>query len=82
MKYLLPIVAGILLVACSGSDDGDVAAANKAAAEAPKSADELPAEMSPEARRSAEAAMKQSEAMRQQMDSQAAAMKKARENSR
>ncbi|CAN1553033.1 hypothetical protein MCEMSE15_02269 [Fimbriimonadaceae bacterium] len=82
MKYLLPIVAGILLVGCSGSDDGDVAAANKAAAEAPKSADELPAEMSPEARRSAEAAMKQSEAMRQQMDSQAAAMKKARENSR
>jgi hypothetical protein len=82
MKYLLPIVAGILLVGCSGSDDGDVAAANKAAAEAPKSADELPAEMSPEARRSAEAAIKQSEAMRQQMDSQAAAMKKARENSR
>ncbi len=82
MKYLLPIVAGILLVGCSGSDDGDVAAANKAAAEAPKSADELPADMSPEARRSAEAAMKQSEAMRQQMDSQAAAMKKARENSR
>lgn len=82
MKYLLPIVLGILLVGCSGSESGDVAAANKAAAEAPKSADELPAEMSPEARRSAEAAIKQSEAMRQQMDSQAAAMKKARENSR
>jgi len=79
-RLLLVILAsGLVLGGCSGgADRGDVAAAERAAAAAPKSAADLPQEMPPQARRQADAAIQQSQAMKQQGDAQAEAMKRAR----
>ncbi|MCW5942985.1 MAG: hypothetical protein KIS66_12180 [Fimbriimonadaceae bacterium] len=79
MKTLVPFLIGcaLVLAGCSGSDQGDVKKAEEAAARAPKSVDQLPADMPPEAKRGAEAAMGQQQAMKQQMDAQAEAMKRA-----
>lgn len=57
------IAIGATLLGCSGGSAGDVEAANKASAQAPKSVDQLPEEMSPEAKRMAGAAMGQQQAM-------------------
>lgn len=51
---------------CSPSANGDVETATKAAAAAPKSVDQLPADMPPEARSAAASAMGQAQAMQQQ----------------
>lgn len=74
---LLPLA--FIAIGCSGgdADSGDVAAANKAAAEAPKSVDQLPSNLSPEQRATAEAGMGANSAMAEQMNKQGAAMKKA-----
>ena len=79
---LLPLA--FFAVGCSGGDgdSGDVAAANKASAEAPKSAADLPASMTSEQRASAEAGIGQQQAMKEQMDKQAAAMKAAQAGAR
>lgn len=79
---LLLIGASLALAGCSGSDRGDVKAAEEAAARAPKSVDQLPADMPPEAKRGAAAAMGQQQAMQQQMDAQAEAMKRAAQQGR
>ncbi len=86
LRSLIPVWIGLTLVVglgCRGSSDsGDVARAEAAAAAAPKTVDELPADMPPEAKRGAAAAMGQSQAMQQQMDAQAEAMKRARNQGR
>lgn len=55
-----------VIAGCSGGDVGDVEAANMASAAAPKSVDQLPSDMSPEAKRMAGAAMGQQQAMSDQ----------------
>jgi Tfp pilus assembly protein PilP len=82
MRRFLGLAAILAMVGCETDDRGDVAAAEKAARNAPTSVDQLPPDMPPEARRQAEAAMKQREAMQQHMDQQAEAMKKAMEANR
>lgn len=79
MKTACPLLIGfaLALTGCSGSDRGDVKAAEEAAARAPKSVEQLPADMPPEARRGAEAGMGQQQAMQQQMNAQAEAMRRA-----
>ena len=72
--------AACLLGGCaSDGGPGDVAGAEAASRAAPKSADQLPADMDPRARASAEAAMKQQDARTQQMQSQGDAMMRARQ---
>lgn len=56
-------IGGVLAGCSGGGDPGDVEAANKASAAAPKSVDQLPSDMSPEAKRMAGAAMGQQQAM-------------------
>lgn len=51
---------------CTGSDEGDVDTAAKAAAAAPKSVDQLPADMPPEARAAASSAMGSAQAAQEQ----------------
>ncbi len=84
MKYSLKITSFLGLVAlmgCSGSgDSGDVEAANRAAASAPKSVDQLPADMSPEAKRMAGAAIGQSQAMKDQAQKENEARKRFMQN--
>jgi PBP1b-binding outer membrane lipoprotein LpoB len=70
------LLASFVLLGCSQSDPGDPELAKKAAEAAPKTVEQLPADMPPEAKRQAEGAMKQKEAMQSQMDAQAEAMKK------
>lgn len=69
------------LVGCNTSGgDGDVEKANQATKEAEERAKNLSQQdMDPVARRQAEAAMKQQEAMKAAGDAQAEAMRKARE---
>jgi PBP1b-binding outer membrane lipoprotein LpoB len=68
-KFLLAltVAAGTLLMAgCEGpGETGDVESAKKAAAQAPKSADQLPADMPPQARAAAQSAMGQAAAAEQ-----------------
>ncbi len=60
---LIPLLA-VLAVGCTGGDDvGDVETGVKAAQAAPKTPDQLPSDMPPEARRAAESAMAQQSAM-------------------
>jgi Tfp pilus assembly protein PilP len=70
MKDLLlgfGLISALGLMGCSGgSDPGDVETAAKAAAAAPKSVDQLPADMPPEAKAAAAAAMGQAQAAQQQ----------------
>ncbi len=86
IRSVIPALVALALVGgfgCRGSSDsGDVARAEAAAAAAPKSVEELPADMPPEAKRGAAAAMGQSQAMQQQMDAHADAMKRARNQGR
>jgi hypothetical protein len=73
MKKLIPVglLLAIFTVACNkGGESGDVDLAKKASAEAPKSEAQLPANMPPEARRSAGAAIAQQQAMAQQAEAQ------------
>ena len=73
MKKLLPfsIVLALCAIGCKGGgDSGDVDAAAKASAAAPKTVDQLPADMPPEAKRAAAGAMAQQQAMAQQADAQ------------
>lgn len=67
---ILTILATGLVAGCSSNDSGDVEAANKAAAQAPKSADQLPTDMPPEARKQAESAIAQQQAMSQQANTE------------
>jgi len=65
------------LLGCNGSEDS--VSGTKAPAGDPKmEISKLPADMPPEARKAAESAIMQSNAMNAQMDAQAEAMKKAR----
>lgn len=58
------LAIGSVIAGCSGGgDSGDVEAANKASAAMPKSVDQLPSDMSPEAKRMAGAAIGQQQAM-------------------
>lgn len=77
--FTLTFVVVVSLAGCSGSDDrGDIATAQKATEAAPKSDSDLPTSMPAEARRGASAAIAQQQAMQQQMNAQAEAMRKAR----
>lgn len=69
MKYLLPaLILGGILCGCAAKDDeGDVAKAKAAAEAAPKTVDQLPQNMPPEARRAAAGAMGAQQAMAAQM---------------
>jgi hypothetical protein len=68
MKHVLLVTAALVAaVGCSSSpDNGDVETATRAAAAVPKTPDQLPANMPPEARASAASAMQQAAAMQQQ----------------
>ncbi len=81
MKKLFPFALALVAFAAvgcgSGGDSGDVEAAKKAAAAAPKKIEDLPANMPPEARRGAEAGIKQAQAMAAQQAQQEAARKAA-----
>ncbi len=79
------ILLAVPLLLLGGCSDGDVSQAEiqrgeEAARNAPKSVDDLPADMSPEARASAEQAIKSSQAAQKHMDSQGDAMMRARQN--
>ncbi|RYG38014.1 hypothetical protein EON81_04850 [bacterium] len=72
-KLALPLamVIGTALFGCAPPEDtGDPSVARKATESAPKSVDQLPENMPPQARSSAAAAMGQSAAMAQQMEAQ------------
>lgn len=71
-------VVAVGLAGCRGSADGDVDTAAKATQAAPKTVDQLPADMPPEARASAAGAMAATQAQKEQMDAQAAAMRRMR----
>lgn len=81
MRRLLPLLPLALLAAgCTGgeaTDSGNVTAAQQAAAAMPKTAADLPKDMPPAARKSAEGAMKANTAMGAQQNAQMEAMKKA-----
>jgi len=64
---LILSVSMLLLAGCSGTDNGDVAAAENAAKSAPKTAAELPKEMPAQAQKNAAAAMGAQQAMADQM---------------
>jgi len=69
MKRVALFVAAATCLAvagCTSQDEGDVEGAQKAAAAAPKSVDQLPADMPPEARAAAASAMGQAAAAEQQ----------------
>jgi len=75
-KLVLTAMFVASLLGCNGSDES--AAGTKAPAADPVTEiSKLPADMPPQARKSAEAAILQQNAMNAQMDAQAAAMKKA-----
>lgn len=75
---VVSLAIGGVLAGCSGTGDaGDVELAKKASESAPKSVDQLPADMPPEARRAAEAAMGQKSAMSEQMAKENEARKRA-----
>ena len=73
------LLAGVLAGCSDAGDSGDVEKAKQASAAAPKDVSQLPANMDPRARASAEAAILQNKAMTEQMNAQAEAMKRARE---
>ena len=64
------LIAACLLTGCNQADSGDVEAAKAAAQNAPKSADELPADMPPEAKRRAAAAISQGQEMEAKMNAE------------
>lgn len=68
MRTLLPVgMALVVLAGCSPVEDaGNVQGATQAASVAPKTIDQLPKDMPPEARRGAQAAMGQAQAVQQQ----------------
>jgi len=72
------LVAAALIGCDNSGSAGDVKSAEAAAKAAPRSVEQLPQDMPPEARRAAEAAMGQSQAAQAQMNAQAEAMKNAR----
>ncbi|MEJ5170294.1 MAG: hypothetical protein WHU10_04845 [Fimbriimonadales bacterium] len=80
IAWMLALVLGFgVLAGCSGSDSGDVEKAKEAAEKAPKSVDELPADMPEQARRNAAAAIEQAKARQQfEGDAQAKAMEMMR----
>jgi hypothetical protein len=82
IHHLILLAVPLLLL---GGCDGDVSQAEiqrgeEAARNAPKSADDLSGDMSPEARASAERAIESSQAAQKHMDSQGDAMMRARQN--
>ena len=79
-KLLIAALVGASLAGCSGSSE-PVADSKGSTTGAPvMDPSKLPANMPPEARKSAEAAIGQSNAMNAQMDAEAAAMKRAQAN--
>ncbi len=65
-NLLFVAVALVATAGCSSSEDpGDVAGASKAIAAGPKSVDQLPADMPPQAKAAASAAMGQAAAQQQ-----------------
>ncbi|RYG23055.1 hypothetical protein EON82_15200 [bacterium] len=80
-KLLLLVPIAIVAAGCSGGDDrGDVAKAQ--ASPPPKSTDQLPADMPPQARASASNAMRANDAMVAQQKAQMDAMVKATQGAR
>lgn len=75
VKYALALTLLAFAVGCSQIDSGNVKEAEAAAAAAPKSVDQLPKDMPPEARAQAAGAMAAAQAMQKQMEAQAAARK-------
>lgn len=73
-KYLIIGVMAALLAGCGPSSDGDVAAGEEAAKKSPpvSKVEDLPANMPPQARAQAEAAIRQQEAQRKFAEEQAA----------
>ena len=63
MKNLIIIAIAALIVGCSTQDNGNVEVSQKAAQAAPTKVSELPADMPPEAKASAAAAMGQAQAI-------------------
>lgn len=80
IAWTLALVLGFgVLAGCSGSDSGDVEKAKEAAEKAPKSVDELPADMPPQARANAAAAIEQAKVRSQfEDDAQKRAMEAMR----
>lgn len=66
LNLFFVLAAGMIVAGCASEDQGDVEAASKAAAAAPKSVEQLPADMPPEARSAAASAMGQAAAAEQQ----------------
>lgn len=84
MRFQHWILLALPLMLMGGCTDdvsaADVQRGEEAAKNAPQSVDELPADMSPEARASAERAIESSRAAQQHMNSQGDAMMRARQN--
>ena len=79
-RTLILAPVALLAAGCSGGeagDTGDAAAATAASAKTIKTPDQLPKDMPPAARKSAEGAMMAGEAMKAQQEAQMEAMKKA-----
>ena len=74
MKLLNLGIVLLLVVGCGPNPDGDVAAGEAAAMKSPpiSKVEDLPANMPPQARAQAEAAIKQQEAQRKYAEEQAA----------
>ncbi len=74
VKSLSLGIALLFVVGCGSNPDGDVAAGEEAAKKSPpiSKIEDLPANMPPEARAQAEAAIKQQQAMRKYAEEQAA----------
>lgn len=77
-KLIIPMACLCFFMAgCPAPDSGDVEAARAAAQQAPKSADQLPADMPEEAKRSAAGAIQAGKDREAQMNAQADARAKA-----
>jgi hypothetical protein len=81
MKYgILLIIGSLMVTGCNSSGDpGDVETAKKASQSVPKSPEELPSNMPPEARKAAEGAIGQRKAQESMMNQRMDAMKEAQQ---
>jgi hypothetical protein len=77
-RGLAYLTLAVLAAGCSGgSDSGDVAAAEKAAASQPRSVSDIPAGAAEDVKTQTASAIGQRDAIKAQMDAQAAGMKAA-----